>query len=345
MKWTGLAIVACLMLLAGCSAGTPRNLDWSAPTGSLVWPEPPASPRIRWIRDVEPLRLGKEKSAGKFLHWLTGDKTDVLPMLSPYALVADGQGRVWVADPEAAVVHCLDLVRQQVDYWFTVGGVNLVAPIGLAIDPVRRQLYIADSGLRKVFIVNPDGKSLGQLEMPGGFQRPTGLAVDRSGLVYVADALSGHVEVFTPSGGHVKTIVNPDGKTGEFDLPIALAVDHGGDLLVNDSITFRMELLDPKGGSLASFGGVGDVPGTFARPRGVAFDSDGHAYVVDAAFGNVQIFTREGKLLLYFGKWGDGPGEFSLPAGIFIDQFDRIYLADSYNHRIQIFQYLKPEGS
>jgi len=340
-------VAGVLILLSGCSVSTRQGAHWDqdASLPAVSWPQSGGAARIALLKVVTPQTVLGSRDGTGFMGWLTGQRDTVLPLLAPYAVVADGDGRIWVADPESAAVHKFDLQRQKIDYWFAFDGINLLSPVGLGIDLAREQIYVADSGLKRVFVVGLSGDLRGELHLPAGFLRPTGVAVDRQGQVYVADSLSGQVEVFAPTGEHLRSIGSGLDASMKFNVPISVAVDSQERLLVNDSMNFRIELFDPSGHSTGSIGGIGDVPGSFARPRGVAVDSDDHVYVVDAAFGNVQIFSREGALLLFFGKWGDAPGEFSLPAGAFLDQHDRLYVVDSYNHRVQIFQYLKASGS
>ncbi|TYO98731.1 NHL repeat-containing protein [Geothermobacter ehrlichii] len=335
-----LLLLLILFLPAGCVSG-PGSFEWASPVADLVWPKPPDLPRIRYLRSVsgtpDAVPAGEDKV---FLRWLTGEEERAVPLVSPYGVVADGQGRIWVADPLAHRVAFFDLARKKMTSLSQFGQVRLDSPLGLAFDPKRKRLYISDPGLRAVVVVDPAGRLLG-LWTDDLLQRPAGMAVDAEGRLYLADVLLGEVLVFSPEGTRLERIGSFLTEDGKFNRPANVAVDRDGTLFVVDSLNFRVEVISAARESLGSIGELGDIPGRFARPRGIALDSDGHVYVADAAFGNIQIFDRQGRLLLFWGEPGQKPGQFSLPAGLYFDGRDRLYVVDAYNHRLQVFQYVR----
>lgn len=344
MRWLLSCLAHGLILgsLVGCASGRLTNLDWQEPGVDLVWPAAPETPRIQYLRTLTGARdFREETKQSRLFRWMTGEKDQGMAFVSPYGVTADSEGRIWVTDTGAGLVHFFDLNRKRVEYWGQVGKEAFVSPSGIVLDRSRDRLYVSDSVLNQVFILSLAGELQGLLQRPGGFGRPAGLALGPQGDVYVADVLKGVVEVFTASGAHRATIgsrVEPEGK---FNRPANLWVDPTGKLFVVDSFNFRVEMIGADGGALGVLGTIGDVPGTFARPRGVALDSQGHVYVADATLDNVQIFDQQGRLLLNFGERGTEPGEFNLPAGLFFDQDDRLYVVDAHNRRVQVFQYIK----
>lgn len=327
------------LFLAGCaSAG--REIPWSEPGIDLVWPEPPETPRLRYLRTLTTDLSHAGNREGRFFRWMTGEVPS--PRLQmPYGVAADGRGRVWVADGGARRVYALDLGRGRTTVLSHVGEEPFVFPVGLAHDREREQLFISDSGSAKVFRLTTSGRFLGEVRPPGGFRRPGGLGVDGEGNLYAADVLRGTVEVFSPDGKYLRTLGSGVTRDGRFNRPANVAVDPEGHVHVVDALNFRVEILSADGKSLSTVGGVGDTPGRFARPRGIALDSEGNIYVADAAFDNIQIFSSTGDLLLVLGRGGRGKGEFCMPAGLGTDPQDRLYVVDSCNSRIQVFQLLK----
>lgn len=331
-----------LALLSGCAGSVGAgNPDWYVSDSDLIWPDPPEVPRIKYLREVTTLPSAgqKESQGGQWLQWLTGEDERQMPLLAPYAVVADGQGRVWVADTQGQSVVFFDLARNRVRRQGVFSGIVLQSPIGLALDVARERLYISDSKLNRILICDLSGKYIASVDHEA-LARPAGMATDHQGNLYVADVDLGEILKFSPEQkllGRYGSQLIPGGK---FNRPANVAIGADGSIYVVDSLNFQVEVVSAAGESLGSIGQIGDVPGSFARPRGVALDSDGHIYVADAAFSNVQIFNREGQLLLFFGEPGKAPGQFSLPAGLFFDVADRLYVVDSYNHRLQIFQYV-----
>lgn len=333
-------LVLGLFSLAACATPVLEQSDWQDAKLNRVWPEPPQTARVKLLRMIGNESDLREEGEGQFFSWLFGEAAGQLPLVSPYGIAADGNGRVWVADPAGSVIHVFDLARKKVDYVAQVGKDRLVSPVGLAYNPRIKLFYVSDSVLNRVFVLDPEGALVGEMILPAGFSRPAGIAVGPDDDVFVADVPTGKVEQFSSAGEHVRTISSAVGGGALFNHPTNVAIDAAGRLYVTDSMNFRIEVQSAQGELIKVLGSLGDKPGGLARPRGVAVDSEGHIYVVDAAFDNIQIFDMAGRLLLYFGQPGKKGGEFCLPAGIFIDQADRIYLSESCNGRFQIFQYL-----
>lgn len=334
-------IAVALAFISGCTLGAAPTVPWNDPATNLQWPEPPDKPRIRYLRDFKGAAdFEKNSSTQKFFTWLTGDREIKLPFISPYGIVADGLGRIWVADMGIRGVHQIDLARGKVSYIFSAGTTLLATPAGVAIDLRRQRLYVSDTTLAKVFLFDLEGNFLKEWDAPDSFGRPAGLAVDKSGQLYVVDAIKNRLSVFSPEGKHLRTITSAALPELTFNTPSNVAVNPQGQIFVVDSMNFRIEIFSSEGESLGTFGSVGDGPGYFARPRGIAIDGDGHIYVADATFDNIQVFDNSGKLMIYFGKSGKKSGEFTLPAGITFDQDNRLYVVDSFNQRLQLFEYL-----
>jgi DNA-binding beta-propeller fold protein YncE len=102
---------------------------------------------------------------------------------------------------------------------------------------------------------SPDGKLLGW-RTGSQLQRPTGIAVDGAGDIYVADRQNGRVQKLSPSG---KTL-GRWGKGGSGLLQFSfraqdhmngVALDPHGNLYVADTANNRIKKLSPQGQTLA----------------------------------------------------------------------------------------------
>ena len=332
-----------IVFLSACAPNRLPGEAWKDAGINLVWPEAPQRARIRYQRSFTGRKdfANRQNSATKVFEWLVGNDRSGIGLIEPYAVAADGLGRIWVADPGAQAVVAIDLNRKTSKSWQMVAGSPLLAPVGIAAD-LRSggRLYVSDAIRNKVFVLDLKGNTLGEVAPQHPFVRPAGLAVDAAGRLYVVDVGNDCVEVFLPDGSPYRTITGADRASGGFSSPVAVAVDRQERVYIVDGFHFRIEVQASDGTLLGYVGQLGDVPGTFSRPRGVAVDSEGHIYVSDAAFDNVQVFDLTGRLLLFWGKAGEAPGRFNLPANLFIDPSDRIYVADNQNQRVQVFQYL-----
>jgi sugar lactone lactonase YvrE len=214
------------------------------------------------------------------------------------------------------------------------------------------------------------------------FSNPTGLAADRHGNVYVADAANHAVRKISPSGD-VTTLAgngvlghkDGTGSGASFHRPTDVAVDAGGNVYVADTLNHVIRKITPQGevttlnalpariaevsdGVVVPAGGFADGPldqALFNEPSGLALDSQGNLYVSDTgnqriryinfAEGTVTTVAGGGDLAEYAlyveGGYTDGPAaeaRLNSPKGIAVDREGGVYIADSLNHAIR---YLK----
>lgn len=305
----------------------------------LVWPSPPARPRIRHVRSAaRPSDLWGGPSFGQRLkRFFSGG--DEEGFARPAGVAVSGS-RVYVADPGAPALWILDRGAGSARRVTELGQEPLVSPVGVAAGP-QGGIFLSDSALARIALLDAEGRVIRAFSQ-GGFRRPAGLAYDpERDRLYAADSASHCIWVLGADGRALGTIGRRGSLPGEFNFPTHVAVDRDGGLVVTDSLNFRVQRFGADGAFAGQFGKHGDAAGLFSGPKGVALDGAGHIYVVDALFDAVQIFDGIGRYLLTFGERGLLAGQFWLPGGLAIDSGNRIYVADSHNRRIQIFEYLE----
>ncbi|MDH5750543.1 MAG: 6-bladed beta-propeller [Rhodospirillales bacterium] len=322
-----------LLFFASCAPVEKVQNGPSDPAKSLIWPPPPQTPKIKYLYAFRgPEDLGIRPSFfGRLLEFIAGEEDR--QMVRPYAIAA-ADGLIAVADPGLGVLHFFDMDKHEYVVVEKVADERLVSPVGVAFGPGR--IYLSDSILGKVFILDRKGEYLGAIT---GLERPTGIAYHPgSNRLFVADTLAHEVVSFDANGSRVRAFGSRGNAQGEFNFPSHVTL-HGDTLYVNDTMNFQVQAFDVDGDFLFSFGQVGDGSGSFSQPKGVGTDSAGNIYVVDAIFDKVQIFDVKGRFLLAFGERGHKAGEFWLPTGIFVIK-DKIFVADSYNERVQVFEFV-----
>ncbi|MFQ5723015.1 MAG: 6-bladed beta-propeller [Terriglobia bacterium] len=326
----------------------------STSTGELVWPLPPAPPRIRWLGQITDLNnvTGKKKKKLSWIDRLAGAREpeeQAWRLERPYGIAVDSRGRIYVADGSQRAVFVIDRAERRVETLGRSGRAALAVPIGVVLDEKDR-LFVSDSHFHAITCFAPDGRVLAQFGHDE-LERPGGIALDRElHRLYVADAKANRIAVFNSETFTFERYIGGPStpglrEPGRFAAPTNVAVDAQGNLFVTDTWNHRIQVFDRRGRFLRAFGEHGVRPGEFVRPKGIALDSEGHVYVADAEFNNFQIFTPEGHPLLAVGSLGQEPGRFSLIAGIFIDAQDRIYTTEQVGGRVQIFQYLSQPDS
>jgi DNA-binding beta-propeller fold protein YncE len=341
IRYTLLYII--LITIVGCATYEleTQNTEPVIHDTGPVWPPPPQTARIQYIRSISgPSDIGMKKSwFKKTMETIFGKDEATEMLLRPYGVFADSE-RIYVTDPGNRLLHVFDMREKKYLKITKADEKEFISPIGVASDK-NGEIYVSDSLLKRVFLFNKEGKYLREIGSDKVFIRPAGIAIDEERL-YVVDTHGHKILVFSKKDGSFLFSFGKHGRgKGEFNYPTNIFTGKDNFIYITDSMNFRVQIFDTYGNFISTFGKHGDGSGDFSKPKGIAVDSEGYIYVADAQFDTVQIFDKDGRLLLAFGNTGRGKGQLILPAGLFIDEKDRIYVADSYNNRIQIFQYLK----
>jgi DNA-binding beta-propeller fold protein YncE len=172
---------------------------------------------------------------------------------------------------------------------------------------------------------------------PTQLNAPTGVAIDVSGDVYVADEANHRILKFDLQGNLALQWGSFGSGDSQFNLPTGVATDAAGNVYVADLGNNRIVKFTSTGGYLTQWGGAGTGNGRFSSPTGVATDAAGNVYVADNANHRIQKFTDTGGYLTQWGSPGGGIGQFSAPFGVGTDGAGNVYVADQSNNRIQKF--------
>ena len=337
---------------AKAKSTTPKVIDYSY----IVWPNPPAIPRIRYINwyasdKVKRDASGTVQKKSAWMDRLAGTQTQEeafkLPfsLLEPNGLAVDSKGNIYVADHRVGAIFIFNPETKDVDMIKHRVNANFNHIIGLAMDDNDR-LFVSDPGLRHILVFNAQHKV--EDIITDGMVQPANMAIDRENrLLYVSDIDLDQVLVYDADSfkllrkigttGHHHELTTP----GDFSKPTGLAVDKDGNLYVADTMNNRVQVFDAEGKFIRQYGKNGDGPGDFARPKGVAIDSDGHIWVADGLQDRVQVFNQDWQLLISFGGHGLLPGQFSGLINITSDNpRNRIITVEMYPGRAQAFRYI-----
>jgi len=316
--------------------------------GDRLWPKPPELPRYAWEADLRTAAdIFEDSDDARRRRLLAGERLPTDRVLEKPAAVAARDGRIYVADTVQRRIVVFDVPRRRVFAMGLRAPGTLAKPTALAIDG-QRQLYVADSTLRKVLVYDPLGLYQRTIGEPAALLRPTGVAVDAAGdRVYVVDRADNDSErhrvlAYAGDGRLLAEIGGRGSAPGQFNIPVQAAVAPDGTLWVLDAGNFRVQAFDRDGQFLRAFGQVGDGLGQFARPRGIACDIEGNVYVSDAGFGNVQVFDSQGRLLIALGRASrkDKPGRYGLVQGVGVDETGRVYIVDQLFNKVEVLRRL-----
>ena len=303
----------------------------------------------------------------------------------PSGVAVDGSGNLYIADRSNHRVRRVDpagvitTVAGTGERGFggdagPAASAQLFFPSGVAVDG-SGNLYIADRSNHRVRRVDPAGvittvagtgeRGFGGDAGPAASAQlffPSGVAVDGSGNLYIADRSNHRVRRVDPAG--VITTVAGTGEGGfagdtglatsaQLAFPEGVAVDMAGNLYIADVGNHRVRKVDPAGvittvaGAGAwRYGGDGG-PATSAQlhsPEGMAVDAAGNLYIADVGNHRVRKIDSAGVITTVAGTGERGHGgdgrlaasaQLQSPRGVTVDAAGNLYIADSSNHRVR----------
>jgi sugar lactone lactonase YvrE len=193
-------------------------------------------------------------------------------------------------------------------------------PRSVAVD-LKGNIYVTEFSNNCICKISPNGR-ITTLSVSEGtknnrdksgteFRRPTGIAVDKKGNLYVADSYnhriqkiqndkivstlagSGRSGFIRPRIGAVYELKNNNnyidgfGTSAKFNKPSDVAIDYAGFVYVTDLDNYVVRKISPAGvvttlaGSTNGFSDGNGAESNFYQPIGIAVDKDGNVYISD----------------------------------------------------------------
>lgn len=310
-----------------------------------------------YVADMRNGRIQKFDRNGTYIATWNGANTPAGALGLPTGIAVGPDGLVYVADSsdtgqtdhDRIVVFTNTGVYQR--SWGSYGTGNGQFKSGIqfrvAVDS-RNTVYVTDTANDRVQQFTTNGvfvRSWGAVndqgqpapgDSNGQFNYPQGIAVDASGIVYVADQNNSRIQKLMgdrwTSWG---TSSSPIG--GQFGIGFApLALASNGDIYVAEQTNNRIEVFSADGTLKRSWGTTGVGIGQFSAAFGIALDQQGHVFTTDAGANHVQKCGLDGSNCIIWGAPGSAPGQFNTPWGIAVTN-DVVYVVDSNNNRVQKF--------
>jgi len=164
------------------------------------------------------------------------------------------------------------------------------------------------------------------------FWGPTGLAIDPSNNLYVADGFNYRIKKIDSNGTYLSQIALPF-------LPNDVTLDGSGNIYISDYDGNKIVKYNSAGVSITQWGTAGTGNGQFNAPAGMAVHG-ATIYVSDTGNDRVQAFDLTGNYLFQFGSSGMGDGQFSYSTDLDTDSAGNVYTIDC--SKVQKFS---PTGS
>ncbi len=195
-------------------------------------------------------------------------------------VAVDGTGNVYVTNTSHHQIHRINealkvnTIAGSGERGFRNGAgpmAQFFEPVGIAVDS-SGNVFVADKGnssIRKIdlsgnvtTLAGGDGAGFADgLRSAAKFDWPQDVAVDRTGVVYVADPLNDRIRKIDAMGnvttlaGGVTGYADGVGTAAQFDHPVGLTVDSAGNVYVADSGNNRVRKIDPTGNVTTLAGG------------------------------------------------------------------------------------------
>ncbi|AWI09691.1 IPT/TIG domain-containing protein [Ereboglobus luteus] len=207
-------------------------------------------------------------------------------LASPAAVATDAAGMTYIADTGNQLIKRLNADGvMEIFAGSAISGTDNGAlldakfknPAGLAVSTSGSRIYVADTGNHVIRLIDLSTGQVstfaGQMASPGAvdgaalstasFDSPTGIVLDSSGDLYVADSGNSRIRVITTNttgaaeavvtlAGSVPGFRDGPGKTAWFDAPEALAIGADGVLYVADTGNGIIRRIDTSADAIVS---------------------------------------------------------------------------------------------
>ncbi len=255
---------------------------------------------------------------------------------------------------------------------------ELAQPVSVARDG-SGNVYISDQGNHRIRKINYStgiistiaGSSTAGFSGDGGaatsaqLYYPSGIAIDGSGNIYIADQANQRIRKVTASTGVITTIAGTgtagfsgDGAaatSAQLNNPVGVAIDGSGNVYIADQYNQRIRKITISTGNISTIAGTGTYSysgdgaaasaATFQNPAGIKIDASGNIFIADL-FNHVirKITASTGIISTVAGTGtagfsGDGAAATSAtlnyPTDIAVDDSGNIFIAVQYSHRIR----------
>ena len=210
----------------------------------------------------------------------------------PYGLSHDSKGNLYVVERKGGRVQVFNRNQENL---FSFGKGELNEPARIAIDEERGRIYVADYKDHQIKVFSLDGRFIQVIGgekgvrsgIEGEFNRPNGMAVDRTGDLYVCDQLNARIQVFDSTGALLRVFGTRSNQINDFESPTEIEFDKFGNLWIVDgrkgaiitySVTPEFRFL------FATYGADQEKNGfySFKTPMDIFIDKDSRIYIPDS---------------------------------------------------------------
>jgi tripartite motif-containing protein 71 len=338
---TGMVLIVCALLLAGCGAQIPATVPVVLePTAALA---PTAAPISTTAPEFASTETSQPASELDLIWEIKGNPN---PFRTPTGVAVDSNGNVYIMDTENERIQKFDSAGNFITTWGSPGSgegqfrnASSWGTLGHLATDSQGNVYVIDTNNYRVQKFDGNGNYLTQwgaqgLE-EGNFRVPYDIAVDAQSNVYICECQTiNRVQKFDATGKFLIAWGKKGYKDGEFSGDqCTLTVDPDGNILVADR-SGRIQKFDPNGQFLSKIT-LESVDNILISPWNIAVDGQGNIYVGDYDHLRITKLDSEGRVLAsWTGKDTDGV-RFSSLLDIAVDNEGNIYISDALTNTIK----------
>jgi DNA-binding beta-propeller fold protein YncE len=153
-----------------------------------------------------------------------------------------------------------------------------------------------------------------------GLSSPSGVAVDSSGNIYVANILNNTIKEWTAASNTLATLVSSG-----LAVPIGVAVDASANVYIADYGHNAIKQLTVANSNITTL-----VSSGLSSPPGVAVDGSGNVYIADSGNNAIKEWIAASNTVTTLVSSG-----LSSPYGVAVDSAGNVYIADRVNNAIK----------
>ena len=248
-------------------------------------------------------RVQKFSSSGTYISKFGSAGTGNGQFRSPYGLVFDSSGNIFVGDMLNHRIQKFDSSGTYISQFGSngIGNGQFDRPKGVALDTTGN-IYTAEFYNHRIQKFSSSGvyqSKIGYLYIVSGsangsFNTPGDVAMFPSnGNVYVVDTVNNRIQKFNSSLAWVWSVGSTGSGNSQFNTPRRIAIDASENIYITDAANHCVKKFDSSGSFLLKFGTNGTGTGQFTTPYGIAVDSTYNVFVTDNN-SRVQKFGSDG---------------------------------------------------
>ena len=256
-----------------------------------------------YITDTDNHQIQKFDSDGNLITKWGSQGSGIGQFNAPCGIAADLSGHIYIIDSGNYRIQKFTTDGTFVMQWGSRGGDDgqFRSPSDVVADTMGNvyvveggeyNFYSGRTGLDRVQKFTSEGVFIMKWGRwgsdNGSFDGARGIAVDSSGMVYVADTGNHRIQKFNAQGGFVATWGIQGLESGKFNSPYDVSVESTGNIFVLDTGNHRIQKLSSSGTFLTEFGVRGSENNQFESPQGLGLGSKDQIYVSDTGNHRVQ---------------------------------------------------------